>query len=698
MRCLSFLILFVSCSFGLTAQNISYPVSKTIEYRELLHDTVIEDPYRWLENFNDPDVSDWYQSQNVVTSAYLSEIPFRGKLKRRLTELWTYERRSAPRLEAGWYYYYKNDGNDNHDVLFRYHPDNGTEELVLDPNLLSEDGTVSLRFFSVSNNGQLAAFGVSQSGSDKTEIRIMDLKSKQELSETLTGVKFSTVAWKDNGFYYSRFDRDNNPAASEKVDQFHKIYYHKAGTSQEQDVLIHEDNSNPKMTFGARVSRDENLLFIAASKSSGGNSLKVKNLRSDHDFQIISDDFENNWNIVDADKNKVLLITSREAPKKKLVEFDLTSGKLRTIIPEREETFLGATRAGNKLMVHYMKDASSRIFVYSLDGVFEKELLLPGLCTVNAMNGDPGDSLFYFRTSEFTNPGTTWKYNLLTGVTELFYQPSLPGFHPGEFETRRIFYKSKDGTMIPMFLVGHKQTLADKNKKPVLLYGYGGFNISKTPEFLIERIPFLEAGGLLALPCLRGGGEYGKQWHKAGTKLQKQNVFDDFIAAAEYLISEGYTDSTRLAIGGRSNGGLLVGAVMTQRPGLFKVALPAVGVMDMLRFHKFTIGWAWTGDYGSPENQDEFKALLAYSPYHNIRKGVVYPSSLITTADHDDRVVPGHSYKFIARLQSHHAGTNPVLIRVDEEEGHGAGKPVIKIIDEQTDIFSFMMQELGMNY
>jgi prolyl oligopeptidase len=698
MRSLALSILFIICAVRLIAQNIDYPKTTAIDFRELLHDTIIEDPYRWLENYNSPEVSDWYKAQNALTTAQLAKIPFRDQLKTRLTELWTYERRSAPRLDAGWYYYYKNDGNDNHDVLFRYHPSNGTEELVLDPNLLSEDGTVSLRFFSVSNNGQLAAFGVSQSGSDKTEIRIMDLKSKMELSESLTGVKFSTVAWQGDGFYYSRFDRNSHAATNDSVDQFHKIYFHKAGTSQEKDILIHEDKNNPRMTFGARVNRDENLLFISSSKSSGGNSLKVKNLHSENDFQIISDDFDHNWNVIDAVINKVLLITSNGAPRKKIVEYDLTNSKIKTLVPQRDETLLGAVRAGNKLMVHYMKDASSRIFVYSLDGVFEKELQLPEFCTVNAMNGDPGDSLFYFRTSGYTNPGSIWKYNLITGLTELFYQPALPNFRPDEFETRLLFYKSKDGTMIPMFLAGSKKTLAEKNKKPVLLYGYGGFNISKTPEFLIERIPFLEAGGLLALPCLRGGGEYGKEWHKAGTKLQKQNVFDDFIAAAEYLIEHGYTDSTMLAIGGRSNGGLLVGATMTQRPGLFKVALPAVGVMDMLRFHKFTIGWAWTGDYGSPENQDEFKALLAYSPYHNIRKGVTYPSSLVTTADHDDRVVPSHSYKFIARLQAHHKGTNPVLIRVDEAAGHGAGKPVVKIIDEQTDIFSFMMQELGMKY
>ncbi len=682
----------------LAAQKVNYPVTQAVAFTEILHDTVVEDPYRWLENYNSKEVSDWYKIQNEVTASYIAAIPFQNKLKNRLNELWTYERRSAPKLESGWYYYYKNDGNNNHDVLFRFQPGTEKEELVIDPNLLSDDGTVSLRFFSVSNNGQFAAFGVSQSGSDWTEIRLMDLKSKTVLSETLTGVKFSSVAWKGDGFYYSRFNNPADSTGNENVNTFHKIYYHKAGTSQEEDTLIHEDKTNPKMTFGARVSKDEKLLFISASKSSGGNSLKVKNLISDSDYQIISGNFENNWSIIDIDKNNILLITTYKASRKRVIEYNVRTKKLKTLISERNETLMGITRAGNKLIAHYMRDASSRILVFSLKGVFEKEIGLPEFCTVNTMNGDPNDSLFFYRTSGFTNPGSIWKYNLLTGISELYYQPVLPKFSPDDFETRQLFYKSKDGTVIPMFIVGSKKTLADKNIKPVLLFGYGGFNISKTPEFLIERVPFLESGGLLALPCLRGGGEYGKQWHKAGTKLQKQNVFDDFIAAAEFLISEKYTNSQKLAIGGRSNGGLLVGAVMTQRPDLFRVALPAVGVMDMLRFHKFTIGWAWTGDYGSPENLEEFRALIAYSPYHNLRKGVEYPSTLVTTADHDDRVVPGHSYKFIARLQEYHRGSNPVLIRIDKEAGHGAGKPVVKIIDEQTDIFSFLMHELGIKY
>ena len=682
----------------LAAQKVSYPVTQAVAFTEILHDTVVEDPYRWLENYNAKEVSDWYKIQNEVTAAYIAGIPYQNKLKNRLTELWTYERRSAPKLESGWYYYYKNDGNNNHDVLFRFQSGTGIEELVIDPNLLSDDGTVSLRFFSVSNNGQFAAFGVSQSGSDWTEIRLMDLKSKTVLSETLTGVKFSSVAWKGDGFYYGRFNDPADSTGNENVNTFHKIYYHKAGTSQKEDTLIHEDKTNPKMTFGARVSKDEKLLFISASKSSGGNSLKIKNLISDSDYQIISGNFENNWSIIDIDKNSILLITNYKASRKRVIEYNLRTKKIKTLIPERKETLMGITRAGNKLIAHYMRDASSRILVFSLKGVFEKEIGLPEFCTVNTMNGDPNDSLFFYRTSGFTNPGSIWKYNLLTGISELYYQPVLPKFSSDDFETRQLFYKSKDGTVIPMFIVGSKKTLADKNIKPVLLFGYGGFNISKTPEFLIERVPFLESGGLLALPCLRGGGEYGKQWHKAGTKLQKQNVFDDFISAAEFLISEGYTNSQKLAIGGRSNGGLLVGAVMTQRPDLFRVALPAVGVMDMLRFHKFTIGWAWTGDYGSPENPEEFRALIAYSPYHNLRKGVEYPSTLVTTADHDDRVVPGHSYKFIARLQEYHRGSNPVLIRIDKEAGHGAGKPVVKIIDEQTDIFSFLMHELGMEY
>jgi len=698
MRWLPLLVYFIWSPGISTAQKPQYPPAKQLQLSEVIHDTIIDDPYRWLENYSAPEVTEWVRLQNQLTESYIKSIPFHEKLNNRLTDLWSYERRSAPGLKGGWYYYYKNDGQNNHDVLFRSNQSTGIEELVFDPNLLSDDGTASLRFFVVADHGLLAAFGVSKSGSDRIEIRLMDLKTKRELSETLTGVKFSTVAWEGNGFYYSRFNHADHSDSSSAADTFHQVYYHRAGTMQEQDQLIYEDKTNPKMTFGARVSRDESLLFISSAKSSGGNALKMKRTGSDEEYDVIAGDFDYTRTVVDADKNRVIIITNENAPRKKVVEYHPVNKTFKTLIPERSETLLGLTRAGNKLIAHYMKDASSKIMIFSLTGAYEKELILPDFCSVNTMNGDPNDSLLFYRISGFTNPGSTWKYNLITGENQLFYQSSLPEFNPDEFETRQIFYKSKDGTTIPMFIVGKKQILANQITHPVLLFGYGGFNISKTPEFLIERIPFLEAGGILALPNIRGGGEYGRQWHRAGTKLQKQNVFDDFIAAAEYLIREEYTSSEKLAIGGRSNGGLLVGAVMTQRPELFRVALPAVGVMDMLRFHLFTIGWAWTGEYGSPENKDEFKALAAYSPYHNLKKGIAYPSTLVTTADHDDRVVPGHSYKFMARLQHCHKGENPVLIRVDENAGHGAGKPVIKIIREQTDIFAFMMSELGMQY
>ncbi|HMT29003.1 MAG TPA: prolyl oligopeptidase family serine peptidase, partial [Bacteroidia bacterium] len=499
-----------------------------------------------------------------------------------------------------------------------------------------------------------------------------------------------------DGFFYSRYDAPEDGVAYSGKNEFHKVFYHKIGTPQSKDVLIFEDKSTPLRNFSATVSTDEKFLFISSSKATSGNDLIVrKSGSSTSAFINITSGFEFSYSVIDNIDDHIVLLTNDNAPKNKLVEFDFNTGKITTLIPEQNEVLISAVRSSNRYVCHFMKDASSRLVIYKLDGTKEKEIDFPTYCTVSSLNGNKNDSLLFYGISSFTFAETIFKYNMLTGNQSSFFSPGND-FNSNEFETRQVFFSSKDGTRVPMFIVMKKGTPLDGNN-PLLLFGYGGFNISKTPEFITERLLFLENGGIFALPNIRGGGEYGEAWHKAGTKLKKQNVFDDFIAAAEYLIHEKYTNSSKLAIGGRSNGGLLVGAVMTQRPELFKVALPAVGVMDMLRFHKFTIGWAWTNDYGSSDDQEQFKSLYSYSPLHNIRKGKTYPATLVTTADHDDRVVPAHSFKFISTLQENQSGTNPVLIRVDVNAGHGIGKPISKLIDEQADIFSFLMFNLGMN-
>lgn len=712
MRNLILLITFIVAYFPLRGQQIAYPETRSVPFKEMIHGTTVVDPYRWLEDDRSEETRNWVIEQNRATFGFLQRIPFREKLKERISQLWEFERRTAPDFNAGWYYQYKNLGREDFDVLFRYKAGREpVEELVINPNLLSEDGTLSMRFFSVANDGRYAAYGLSRAGSDITDILIMDLETKNTLPEAISGVKFSSIAWYRDGFYYSRFDQSftaadalteqehsNEMGSGTGRDIHHKVYFHKTGTPVNSDKLIFEDQKDPLKTFQARVSEDENFLFISSSKSSSGNDLRVKNLQTDSPFVTVAEGHENRWSVIDSDHNSILLLTNAGASRYRVMRMEFGKAEKKILIPERDETLKGMVRAGKKLICHYMKDATSKLYVYNLNGTFESEIDLPGFCTVTALQGDKNDSLFFYTVTGYTQPGTIYKYNLSNGIQEIFYRPEIPDFNSEEYETLQVFYKSKDGTKIPMFLVGKKDLPDAGDAQPVLLHGYGGFNLSKTPEFLIERLPFMEAGGRLALPCLRGGGEYGSEWHKAGTKLNKQNVFDDFIAAAEYLIETKITTPERLAISGRSNGGLLVGAVMTQRPDLFRVALPAVGVMDMIRFHKFTIGWAWTGDYGSPDNPEEFNALIRYSPFHNIRPGTSYPATLVTTADHDDRVVPGHSYKFIAALQKNQASEFPVLIRVEEQAGHGTGKPVSRIIDEQADIFSFMMYHLNMKY
>jgi len=695
--CLSLLIVLpvarVSAQPGST---ISYPKAQKVNQVDTYHGTAVEDPYRWLEDDNSIETKDWVLQQNKLTESFLQTIPFRDSLKSRMKNHWNFVRFSAPFRCGSSYFYFRQDVNQNQPVLFYMKSLEYVPFSYFDPNRLSEKGTTSLAQTVPSPDGLHLAFQVSEAGSDWNTIRIKEVKSMKSLPEVLTGVKFSNIAWFKDGFYYSRYA---DAGSGSKANEYHRIYYHKLGSQQSADSLIWEDREHPRRNFSASVTHDQRYLVISGSESTSGNNLFIQDLtRSGSKPVAVVKSFDHDFDLVGTIGKDLLFLTNFKAGRNKLVLInpsDISPDKWKDFIPEQEEIIRSATICWKNVVLHTMQDASSRLNVYNMQGVKTHQIPLDGLGTVDGISGSPEDTVMFYSFSTFTMPSTVYRYHLNTARMGIQFKAPLP-YDPARFETKQVFYTSKDGTRIPMFIV-HKKGIELKGDNPTLLFGYGGFNISKTPEFKAERIVFLEQGGLFAMPSLRGGGEYGEPWHKAGTKLSKQNVFDDFIAAAEYLIKEGFTAPSKLAIGGRSNGGLLVGACMTQRPDLFRVALPAVGVMDMLRFQKFTIGWAWTGDYGSSDNPEEFKALLAYSPLHNLKPGTSYPATLVTTADHDDRVVPGHSFKFTARLQEMQSGTLPVLIRVDTDAGHGAGKPLSKSLDEQSDIFTFLFHHLGMS-
>lgn len=686
-----------TCSYKKINESIVYPQTKKISQIDTYFGVQIADPYRWLEDDHSKETAAWVEEQNKITFEYLNKIPYREKVKQRLTELWNFPKFSAPFKEGNYYFYFKNDGIQNQSVLYVQDIKTKESKVLLDPNNFSEDGTISLNDIEISHDGKYLAYNINKGGSDWGEIHVMEIKSGNILKDQINWVKFSGIAWKDNGFYYSRYDKPKKEEALSQKNQFHKVYYHKIGSQQSEDVLIYENKKFPLRNYYALVTNDENFLIIGEKESTSGNSLYCKTLKKNDSFKLICEGFKNDYFLIENISNNLLVLTNRNAPKYRLVLIDAEhpeESRWKEILPEKEEVLLNVSLAKNKIIAHYMKDANSKMYVYDLAGNFEKEIRLPTLGTVGTIHADKKDSMVFYTYASFTLPTTVFSYNINTATSEVLHQPSL-NFKLDEFETKQVFYKSKDGTKIPMFIV-HKKGIKLDGKNPTLLFGYGGFNISKTPEFKIERLVFLEKGGVFAMPNLRGGGEYGEEWHRAGTILKKQNVFDDFISAAEFLIKGKYTSSGKLAIAGRSNGGLLVGAAMTQRPELFKVAIPTVGVLDMLRFHKFTIGWAWVNDYGSSEDSVQFNHLLKYSPLHNIKEGVNYPATLVTTADHDDRVVPAHSFKFIATLQEKYKGNNPVLIRIDKMAGHGSGKPTSKLIEEYADVFSFIMYNLGM--
>ncbi len=674
-----------------TKTALVYPETAKVDTVDEYFGYQVPDPYRWLEDDNSQETASWVTAQNEVTFDYLEQIPFREKIKSRLEELWDYEKIYAPTKHGDFYYYYRNNGLQNQNVLFR-RSEEGEEEVFLDPNNFSDDGTVSMAQTSFTTDGSMLAFMISEGGSDWRKAVVMQTSDLEIVGDTLIDIKFSGIAWKGNdGFYYSSYDKPKDGSVLSGKTQRHKLFYHQLGTPQSEDKLVYGGDKQPRRYIGAYTTEDERYLVITAAESTSGNELIIMDLQqANPEFQTIVDNFDQNHYVVANEDSRLLIHTDLEAPNNRLVEVDAhnpTPDNWKDLIPETENV-LSTTIVGGKIFAEYMIDAKSSIQQFDLQGNLEKEVPLPGIGTVYGFNGKMDDEEVYYTFTSFTHPSTIYKYTIASGSSELYQQPEID-FDPDLYVTKQIFYESKDGTKIPMFIV-HKKDLELNGETPTYLYAYGGFNISLTPGFSISRLIWLENGGIYAQPNLRGGGEYGEKWHLAGTKMNKQNVFDDFIAAGEYLIAEGYTSSDYLAIAGGSNGGLLVGATMTQRPDLARVAFPAVGVMDMLRYHTFTAGAGWAFDYGTSEDSEEmFQYLHKYSPVHALKSGTDYPATMVTTADHDDRVVPAHSFKFAATLQQHHAGDAPVIIRIETDAGHGAGTPTSKRIEQAADYYAF---------
>ncbi|MGB6166272.1 MAG: prolyl oligopeptidase family serine peptidase [Geitlerinemataceae cyanobacterium] len=680
------------------ANPFSYPETRKIDRVDEYHGVTVADPYRWLEDPDSDETKAWVDAQNRVTFGYLEQIPQRDRLKERITQLWNYEKYSTPFKEGNRYFYFKNDGLQNQSVLYVLPSLDGEPRVLLDPNTLSEDGTVALSSYAISEDGNFLAYGLSSSGSDWQEWKVRDIETGEDLADRLQWIKFSGASWThDNrGFFYSRYDEPNESTQYEDINYFQKLYYHRLGTEQSEDLLIYDRPDEKEWGFRGFVTEDGNYLIISVWKGTEPkNLLFYKDLTtSDSPVLELISEFEAEYSFIDNEGSVFWFRTDLDAPRGRLIAIDTETGEPTEIIPQTDDVLEGVGVLNNQFITSYLKDARSQVKIFHLDGSFVREVNLPGIGSVGGFGGKRHDTETFYSFTGFTAPRTIYRYDFTTGESTVFRQPNVD-FDPTEYTTQQIFYTSKDGTRVPMFIT-HKKELELNGKNPTYLYGYGGFNISLTPSFSVGQLVWMELGGVLAIPNLRGGGEYGEAWHQAGTKLKKQNVFDDFIAAAEWLIANGYTNAGQLAIGGGSNGGLLVGACMTQRPDLFAAALPAVGVLDMLRFHKFTIGWAWCSDYGSPDNPEEFNALYAYSPLHNLKPGTAYPATMITTADHDDRVVPAHSFKFAAALQAADGGSNPLLIRIETKAGHGAGKPTAKVIEEIADKWAFLVKVLGM--
>lgn len=682
-------------TFGQNQKPVIYPTTSKGETVDVYFDTKLPDPYRWLEDDKSAETGAWVKAQNEVTYGYLAQIPFRDALKARMEKLWNYEKIGAPFKEGNFTYYYKNNGLQNQSVLYRKDA-KGTETVFLDPNTFSKDGTTSLGGLDFSKDGSKVAYAISEGGSDWRKVIIMDAISQKIIEDTIVDVKFSGVSWKGNeGFYYSSYDKPKGSELSAKTDQ-HKLYFHKLGTAQKDDKVIFGADQKRRYVGGG-VTEDDHYLVITASNSTYGNELYIKDLtKPNSPIVTIVDNFKSDNNIIENEGGKLFIETDLNAPNKRIVTVDVNNPKpenWKDFIPETENV-LSPSTGGGYFFANYMKDAVSVVKQYDYSGKLVREIKLPGVGTAGGFGGKKKEKTLYYSFTNYITPGSTFSFEPQTGTSAVYQKPKVD-FDSEQYESKQVFYTSKDGTKIPM-IITHKKGLKLDGTNPTMLYGYGGFNVSLTPSFSIANAVWMENGGVYAVPNLRGGGEYGKKWHDAGTKMQKQNVFDDFIAAAEYLIAQKYTSSQYLAIRGGSNGGLLVGATMTQRPELMKVALPAVGVMDMLRYHTFTAGAGWAYDYGTAQDSKEmFNYIKGYSPVHNIKKGIQYPATMVTTGDHDDRVVPAHSFKFAAELQEKQTGTNPTLIRIDINAGHGAGKSVAATIQENVDIQAFTLFNMG---
>lgn len=676
---------------------MKYPVTAKVDTVDTYFGATVSDPYRWLENDTAQQTTDWVKAQNDVTFGFLNQIPYRANIKKRLEAIYNYERLSAPFQEGDYYYFYKNDGLQNHSVLYRKKGEQGTPEVFLDPNTFSKDGTTGLSGIFFTQDGSLATYLISEGGSDWRKAITIRTADKQVMEDSLRDLKFTGIAWKGNeGFYYSSYDKPKGSELSSKT-QHHKLFWHKLGTPQTQDVLIFGGEATPRRYIGARLTEDERFLVVTAATSTTGNELYIQDLKAPKSKLVtIVNNFDNSHNVVDNDGSRLIIQTNLNAPNDRIVEVDFanpTPEHWKDIIGESENALQGVSTAGKKLFLNYLKDASTLVKQYDYHGKLEREVALPTLGTAGGFGGRVTDKVVYYSFTSFTYPTSIFQYNIATGTSTLYEKPKVD-FDPEQYETKQVFITSKDGVKLPMFIV-YKKGLELNSKNATWLYAYGGFGVSLTPNFNPARLVWLENGGVYAQPNLRGGGEYGEAWHLAGTKLKKQNVFDDFIAAGEYLIQEKYTSHDYLAIAGGSNGGLLVGATMTQRPDLAKVAFPAVGVLDMLRYHKFTAGAGWAYDYGTADdNKEMFEYLYRYSPVHALKAGVQYPATLVTTADHDDRVVPAHSFKFAATLQEKHSGTNPVLIRIDTNSGHGASN-LSKSLEVTADQYAFAWYNMG---
>ena len=707
MKYISLVIGVLINPFYITAQHTSpnpntmtYPKTTKIEVSDIYFGISVKDPYRWLEDDRAENTKAWVEAENQVTQNYLSKIPFRDQIKKRLETLWNYEKFTAPFKEGAYTYFYKNDGLQNQYVLYRQ-KDKRTPEVFLDPNKFSADATTSLAGIDFTKDGSMAAYQLSEGGSDWRKVVVLNTSNFTKVGDTLTDIKFSGLSWKGkDGFYYSSYDKPKEGSQLSGLTQYHKLYFHQIGTNQKDDALIFGGDQTPRRYIGGGVSEDDRFLVITAAKSTTGNELYIQDLsKPGSPIVNVVNNFDSQHYVIDNVGSKLYIFTNLNAPNYRVVTVDASNPSpenWKDLIPETENV-LSANTGGGKIFASYLKDATSLVMQYDMNGNLERTVTLPGVGTAIGFSAKKAEKELYYTFTSYIYPPTIFRYVIGAGQS-VEYKKSGVAFDPSLYVSKQVFYTSKDGTKIPM-IITHKKGIELNGKNPTLLYGYGGFSVSLTPAFSTSNIVLLEQGGIYAVPNLRGGGEYGEKWHLAGTKMNKQNVFDDFIAGAEYLISNKYTSSDYLAVSGGSNGGLLVGAVMSQRPELFKVALPAVGVLDMLRYNKFTAGAGWAYDYGTAEDSKEmFDYLVKYSPYHALKPGVSYPATLITTADHDDRVVPAHSFKFAARLQEYHKGASPALIRIETNAGHGAGKPTTKIIEEQVDKWAFMLYNMGLKY